>query len=151
VGKGKNGLMPCQAKVLNRIKTIILHGSLKVISQNDITEFKRNIQHNHVLKERFKSITSKQVEKIMHQFINILIPTVKEEFMEMVIDKHKNHWISGEEYDEFAYEFLSLYGDRDFLPGAAPVISALRKLMVVFEINHALHIYNNFLTSHYFC
>jgi len=101
VGKGKNWLMPCQAKVLNRIKTLTLHGSLKAISQNDITEFKRKIQHNHVLKDRFKSITSKQVEKIMHQFINILKPTVKEELMEMVIDKHKNHWISEEEYDEF--------------------------------------------------
>jgi len=150
VGKGKNGLMPCQAKVLNRIKTLILHGSLKAISQNDITEFKRKIQHNHVLKERFASITLKQVEKIMHQFVSILKPTVKEELMEMVIDKHKNYWISGEEYDEFTKEFLSLYEDRDFLVEAAPVLSEMRKRMVVVEPNHELYIYNRFLTSHIF-
>jgi len=121
VGKGKNDLMPCQARVLNRIKTLILHCSLKAISQNDITEFKSNLQHNHVLKERFEFVTLKQVEKIMHQFVNILKPTVTEELMEMVIDKHKNLWISGKEYDEFTKEFLSLYEDRDFLLEAAPV------------------------------
>jgi len=135
---------------LNRIKTVILHGSLKAVSQNDITEFKRNLQYNHVLKERFQSVTLKQVEKIMLQFINILKPTVKEELMDMVIDRHKNHWISGEEYDEFTKEFLSLYEDRDFLLEAAPVLSEMRKRMVVFEPNHALHIYNKFLSSHIF-
>jgi len=149
-GKGKNGLMPCQAKMLNRLKTLILHGSLKAISQNDITEFKRNIQHNHVLKERFRAITLKQVEKIMLQFINILKPTVNEELMEMVIDEYKNYWISGEEYDEFTQEFLSLYEDRDFLLEAAPVLSEMRKRIVVFEPNRKLHIYNKFLTSHIF-
>jgi len=39
VGKGRKGLMPCHAKVLNRIKTLILHCSLKAFSPNDITEF----------------------------------------------------------------------------------------------------------------
>jgi len=150
VGKGKNGLMPCQAKVLNRIKTLILHGSLKAVSQNDIAEFKRNLQHNHVLKERFQFVTLKQVEKIMHQFINILKPTATEELMEMLIDKHKNYWISEEEYDEFIKEFLSLYEDRDFLNEAAPVLSEVRKRMVVFAPNHELHVYNQFLTSRIF-
>jgi len=150
VGKGKNGLLPCQARVLNRIKTVILHGGLKAVSQNDITEFKRNLQYNHVLKERFQSVTLKQVEKIMLQFINILKPTVKEELMEMVIDRHKNHWISGEEYDEFTKEFLSLYEDRDFLYEAAPVLSEMRKRIVVFEPIHELYIYNQFLKSHIF-
>jgi len=150
VGWRKNGLMPCQAKVLNRIKTLILHGSMKAISQNDITEFKRKIQLNHVLKERFKSITLRQVEKIMHQFIDILKPTVNEELMEMVIDKHKNYWISGEEYDEFTKEFFSLYEDRDFLLEAAPVLNEMRERMVDFEPTHGLNIYNKFLTSHIF-
>jgi len=57
----------------------------------------------------------------MHQFVNILKPTVTEELMEMVIDKHKNLWISGKEYDEFTKEFLCLYEDSDFLLEAAPV------------------------------
>jgi len=150
VGKGKNGLMPCQAKVLNRMKTLIVHGSLKAISKNDISEFKRKLQQNHVLKHRFELITLKQVEKIMHQFANILKPSAKKELMEMVIDKHKNQWISGEEFDEFTKEFLSLYEDRDFLVEAAPVLSEIRKQMVVFEPNHELHIYNEFLTSRIF-
>jgi len=86
----------------------------------------------------------------MHQFINILKPTVTEELMKMVIDKHKNYWISGEEYDEFTKEFLSLYEDGDFLLEAAPVLNEVRKRMVVFAPNHELHVYNQFLTSRIF-
>merc|ERR1719195_2572950 len=86
----------------------------------------------------------------MHQFVTILNPTVKEELMEMVIDKHKNYWISGDEFDEFTKEFFSVYEDRDFLVEAAPVLSEMRKRMVVFKPNHGLYIYNKFLTSHNF-
>jgi hypothetical protein len=77
--KGKEGLMPIQQRVLNRIKTLILHGSLKAISQNDIIEFRRNLQHNDILKDRFRTVTLNQVEKIMLHFIEILKPTVKDE------------------------------------------------------------------------
>jgi len=66
----------------------------------------------------------------------------------MVIDKQKNLWTSGEEFDEFTNEFLSVYEDRDFLLEAAPVLSEIRKRMVVFEPNHELYVYNNFQTSH---
>merc|ERR550534_216327 len=148
--KGKEGLMPIQQRVLNRIKTLILHGNLKAISQNNIMEFKRNLQHNDILKERFGAVTLNQVEKIMLHFIEILKPTVKDELIQEVFDKHRNHWITGEEYDEFTREFLRLYENREFLVEAAPVLSEIRKRIVVFEPNHELYIYNQFLKSDIF-
>jgi len=148
--KGKGGLMPIQQRVLNRIKTLILHGSLKAISQNDIIEFRRNLQHNDILKERFRTITLNQVEKIMLQFIEILKPTVKDELIEEVLDKHRNHWITGEEYDEFTKLFLRLYEDRDFLVEAAPILHKMREGIVVCEPNYEFLIYNEFMKSNIF-
>eukprot|EP00495_Collosphaeridae_sp_1-RS-2012_P009723 TRINITY_DN9992_c0_g1_i1.p1 TRINITY_DN9992_c0_g1~~TRINITY_DN9992_c0_g1_i1.p1 ORF type:complete len:250 (-),score=60.47 TRINITY_DN9992_c0_g1_i1:13-675(-) len=148
--KGKKGLRPVQSRVLSRIKTLILHGNMKAISQSDIIQFRRCLQHNDILKERFRRITLNQVEKIMLNFIDILKPTVKEDLIEKVIDKHRNHWITEAEYDEFTKEFLRLYEDRDFLVEAEPLLDKMRKGIVVCEPNLELYIYNVFLKSDIF-
>jgi len=148
--KGKKGLIPTQSRVLSRIKTLILNGNMQAISKSDIIEFKRSLQHNEILKERFRKITLNQVENIMLQFIDILKPTVKDELIEKVIDKHRNHWITEVEYDEFTKEFFRLYEDRDFLVEAEPILNKMRNGIVVSEPNIELHIYNEFLRSEIF-
>jgi len=148
--KGKKGLIPIQSRVLSRIKTLILHGNMKAISQSDIIEFRKSLQSNDILKERFRTTTLNQVEKIMFNFIDILKPTVKDDLIENIIDKHRHHWITEVEYDEFTKEFLRLYEDRDFLVEAEPLLDKIRKGIVVCEPNIEFYIHNEFLKSHIF-
>merc|ERR1712183_1084163 len=88
--------------------------------------------------------------KILLQFIEILKPTVKDELIEEVLDKHRNHWITGEEYDEFTKVFLRLYEDRDFLVEATPILNKMREGIVVSQSNYEFTIYNEFLKSDIF-
>jgi hypothetical protein len=70
--------------------------------------------------------------------------------IEEVFDTHRNHWITGVEYDEFTREFLRLYEDRDFLVEAAPILNKMREGIVVCGPNYEFRIYNEFLTSNIF-
>jgi len=140
-------LLPSNLRILNRIKTFILHGNIKSISKTDILQFHSILQSNTILKERFKNITVKQTENIMTQFVKVLRPgssKEREELVNEIISKHELMWISATEYDEFTKLFLELYEDRDFLTEAAPIRKQIGDGMIVSALNYELQIYRAF-------
>jgi len=77
--------MPLQSRVLNRMKILILNGSLKAILQQKIIGVRKSLQHNNTLKKRFRTVTINQVAELMLQFIDILKPKVKEALIEKIM------------------------------------------------------------------
>jgi len=136
-------LLPSHMRILNRMKSLILHGNMKAISDSDVLQFESILKSNPILKERFKNINTKQTENIMKQFAKILHPggmNAREELIQEVIDQHRLMWISADEYDEFTKVFLELYEDKDFLTEVAPVRKKMRESLIVSEPNYELQI-----------
>jgi len=79
-------LLPSHLRILNRIKTFILDGNMKSISDTDIIQFHGILQSNTILKDRFKNLTVKQTEHIMTQFVKVLRPGNLKERDELVND-----------------------------------------------------------------
>jgi len=140
-------LIPSHLRVLNRIKTLILHGTMKSISNTDIIQFKSILQSNTILKDRFKNITTKQTAHIMTMFLEVLSPgklKEREKLVNEIISIHEFMWISSIEYDEFTKLFLELYEDRDFLTEAAPVRKQIGEGLIVSKLNYELQIWRAF-------
>jgi len=136
-------LLPPNLRILNRIKTFILHGSMKTISDTDIIQFQSILQSNLILKDRFQNITSKQTKHVMTMFLKVLRPgklKEREKLVKEIITKHELMWISSAEYNEFTKLFLQLYEDSDFLTEAAPVRKQIGEGLIVSEPNYQLQI-----------
>jgi len=140
-------IQPSHLRILNRIKTLILHGTMKSISKTDIIQFQSIIQSNVILKNRFQNITTKQIEHVMKMFMKVLRPgnlKEREKLIKEIISKHELMWISPVEYEEFTKLFLELYEDRDFLIEAAPVRKQIGEGMTDSLINYKLQIWSAF-------
>jgi len=136
-------LLPSHLRILNRMKTFILHGTMKSISNTDIIQFQSILQSNKILKDRFKNTTPKQTEHIMTMFMKVLRTPESEERKKLVkeiISKHELMWISSIEYYEFTKLFLELYEDKDFLTEAAAVRKEIGEGLIVSKLNYELQI-----------
>jgi len=47
-------ILPSQVRILNRMKTLILYGNTKALSQSNVLQFKSILQSNPILKQKFK-------------------------------------------------------------------------------------------------
>jgi len=140
-------LQTSHLRILNRMKTLILHGTMKSISNSDIIQFQSILQCNTILRNRFKNITTKQTEHVMKMFLKVLRPgklKEREKLVSEIISKHELMWISSEEYEEFTKQFFELYEDRDFLTEAAPVRKQIGDGLIVSELNYELQIWRVF-------
>jgi len=140
-------LQPSHLRILKRMKTLILHGTMKSISNTDIIKFQSILQSNTILKHRFQNITTEQTEHIMTMFLKVLRPgklKEREKLVNEIISKHQLMWISSVEYDEFTKRFLELYEDRDFITEAAPVRKKIGEGLIVSKLNYGLQIWMAF-------
>jgi len=138
---------PSHLRILNRIKTLILHGTMKSISNSDIIQFRSILQSNTILKNRFKNVTTKQIEHVMKMFMKVLRPgklKEREKLIKEIISIHELMWISPVEYEEFTKLFLELHEDRDFLIEAGPVRKQIGEGLTVSYLSYKLQIWSAF-------
>jgi len=120
---------------------------MKSISNTDIIQFQSILQSNTILKNRFKNITTKQIEHVMKMFIKVLRPgksKEREKLIKEIISKHEVMWISPVEYEEFTKLFFELYEDRNYLIEAALVRKQIGDGLAVSFLNHKLQIWSAF-------